>query len=347
MSSEQQTNYYNTGSNEKRKLPFIFRFRGIVSEVFVGFVLSTGAPWWIPWLLGLELETAKAVYCTIVTIVMTVFAIAVTLYTRSKVLMARGIQIKNREEIEREVNDNERAIAVLATSLRTRCQSIDSAMSYIVPNEGLEAYLNSLCNDVALCFGQITGRGSSIACSMRISDPDRDGTYITKGRSAGLSASRRASSTPVTSESGIYRALTRSGANCNDVILVKDVSEAVKEGQITEDENMRLYPKEIQSMIVARLNVQESSGTSSREALWGILYVSSSEKDAFANGDCLYLQVVANLISTTLWVVSERRNRALKGVECEGESIKASKKTTRKKLSGKNRSRGKSRRKMS
>lgn len=307
--------------DSKKKLPFIFRLRGIAVEIIVWIILTTGPPWWLPVLLHIELEMTQAVYCAIVTIVVAILAIGTTLYTR-------GIQINNREALERETEDNKKALATLASTMRVRCQNIDLTMSSLASSEGLETYLDSLCNDIAQCFRVITGRGLEVTCSVRISDPDQEGMYITKGRSSGFNPSRRTNSTPVTTESKIYQKLTQNGANPDDIVLIKDIEKAIKDNVVTKDKNMMQYPEEIRSMMVARLNVQEKLDTSIKETLWGILYVSSSEEGTFSESDCLYLQVVANLVSTTLWVISDRRKELN-----EGEDIKENRKPTQQRLS--------------
>lgn len=222
-----------------------------------------------------------------------------------------SVVLYTHRRIDRVHNEGIGAIALLASSLRVKCQTIEETIPTITSNAGLKSYLDSICNDVAWCFSTIKGSKASVSCCMRIADPDSNGSYVTLGRSSGLNPSRSSSSEPVTPRSEIYRALTREGADCNDVVIIADLSEAIEKGQITKDKNMEIYQDEICSMMVSRLNARKDGGNSPEETLWGILYVSSRDKDDYTDSDSLYMQIVSNLVSSTLWTVSDYRRKTM------------------------------------
>lgn len=201
------------------RLPFPLRVRGIVLEAVLSMLLVSGPPWWWNYLFQIELTRAESIALTFVVAIPLTFVIAFSIAIRAVVL-------KQEQRTNR--------FGELASFYREVIQDPDNMGASVKSPYAFKTFCDSLCDHIAQAF-QGAFDDPEIACCIRLSMPDVSYSYRTVGRSARLSSDRARRSVDVTSESGIYKALTKKNAVKDEILIIHDIDKAIEGAVFSSD----------------------------------------------------------------------------------------------------------------
>lgn len=268
------------------RLPWLLRFRAMAGDAIAAAILSSSAPWWVQKIPLLEVppEFVPWVSVWIASLGGAVFVILWTL---------RRFYLKD---------SSLRVAPLFELMLFYRYLLQDEEKMDIIRRDDflVDSVCNEACSRIADVFDALTG-SSDVCCSIRLNMGDSDSPYfITRGRSSRTTVSREVYSVPVTASSRILVSLTEPDVLVNDVWVIPDIAQAVKDGVISKDYNLRNVDGLTGSMLVARLNYYLPSADGAADLMYGIIYFMSPIVGTFDERHVDYMKVVSCATSTIL-----------------------------------------------
>ena len=313
-----------------RSLRSEFSFPKALFEIAVFAITAGGPPWWLSYVLNESIPW----YCYVVWGISVLLGAVVYILSKLLKSMKRSGEEMDERLSKANVDMMERDSHVKVLEGESACQGrriealcnlqgycrelVQAPDSVVLAGQEQDSFYylcSNLCDGIAQVFRDGSIGSEKVSAALRLSKAGSFAEYVTVGRSSGLNPSRRKHSQPVTERSYVYQELVTDEEGSDRVIRIGDIEKAIEKKQFSRDYNTKHFHDELTSLLISRVNVATKEGGVDQDALWGILYIGSPDRDYFKERDEMLARVISNLVATTLWKALDKRQKTIE--ECQ------------------------------